>query len=509
MTELVFRARTHSDPDLPQLLPLPLRPHSSYDPKLEIREHAQFPEDVVEAMAKKLGVDIASDPELRWVVRDCLLTLDQDGWKCDTSRGELFYTHPQTGEVRPFHTAEETHRELAEHLRVQNKEFEQEKMDRFYRIKAAVFKTIMGERDVRAVCTISVMEDVLEALNVDVQDEPFLILRVKTAIEDAYFRMKQIGPHFIHVNNCIDVHSLVVHLELDRVDFLKKISPTGLLYCVQCETALADVACASCHDCFCNNCMIATHSSGHRMDHPAVFIEQVVCSECERKSALVRCQDCVELFCYDCFVNTHREGKRLRHCVRLPCTTFCYNCDEREASYMCDECEDLICTKCNVRIHRKGARQNHTLYGLRKAAYSRKLFGNNLDRLMKIVQTKEHMSLPLSPWLLMYDEAKMPFWYNCQTREKVHANSTDLTNQPEAEDVGTADLQLIMALPGATNLLSTHAAKKATEGAVFEVPKHLQIRFASPATQQMDATAVMMGSRGFKEELQQDLIGAA
>merc|ERR1712112_714529 len=84
------------------------------------------------------------------------------------------------------------------------------------------------------------------------------------------------------------------------------------------------------------------------MDHPAVFIEQVVCNECEKKSALVRCQDCVELFCYECYKDTHACGKRKRHCVRLPTTTFCHDCDEREAAYMCQECEDLVCTKCNV-----------------------------------------------------------------------------------------------------------------------------------------------------------------
>merc|ERR1712202_111682 len=108
-----FRSRTHSDPDLPQLFPLPLRPHSSYDPKLEIQEHAQFPDIVVKAMAKKLQVDIADDPELRWVVRDALLTLDQDGWHCELHDKDLIYVHSQTGETRPFHVAEDTHRELA------------------------------------------------------------------------------------------------------------------------------------------------------------------------------------------------------------------------------------------------------------------------------------------------------------------------------------------------------------------------------------------------------------
>ena len=77
--------------------------------------------------------------------------------------------------------------------------------------------------------------------SIDVQDEPYLIRRVKTAIEDAYYRMKHGGARFITVENVMNVQALVVHLELDRVKFLKKISPSGLLYCIECETALADV----------------------------------------------------------------------------------------------------------------------------------------------------------------------------------------------------------------------------------------------------------------------------
>ena len=53
-----FKPRTHSDPDLPQLLPLHVRPHSSYQAKLEFKEQAQFSEDVVHAMATKLQVDL-------------------------------------------------------------------------------------------------------------------------------------------------------------------------------------------------------------------------------------------------------------------------------------------------------------------------------------------------------------------------------------------------------------------------------------------------------------------
>ena len=58
---LEFKPRTHSDPDLPQLLPLPVRPHSSYQAKLQFKDQAQFQEQVVHAMAQKLGIDLVRD----------------------------------------------------------------------------------------------------------------------------------------------------------------------------------------------------------------------------------------------------------------------------------------------------------------------------------------------------------------------------------------------------------------------------------------------------------------
>merc|ERR1712199_16490 len=109
---------------------------------------------------------------------------------------------------------------------------------------------------------------------------------------------------------------------------MKKVSPSGLLYCVECSTSLGDIISAGCHDVFCNSCAVATHSTGHRQDHQMIFLEQTMCSECEQRAALVRCQDCVELFCYDC--------------------------DEREATYLCMECEDVLCTTCCARVHRQG-----------------------------------------------------------------------------------------------------------------------------------------------------------
>ena len=43
----------------------------------------------------------------------------------------------------------------------------------------------------------------------------------------------------------------------------------------------------------------------------------------------------------------------------------------------------------------------------------------------------------------------------------------------------TPDQQAVMHLPGATDLLSTHTAIKASQGAIFDVPQPLHIKFAS------------------------------
>merc|ERR1719210_1425018 len=212
--------------------------------------------------------------------------------------------------------------------------------------------------------------------------------------------MKRNGGHTITIPNCIDVETLIVNLELDRVGFMKKISPSGLLYCVECRAALGDVISAGCHDVLCNRCAVETRSTGNRQDVPMVFIEQAVCAECAVKGALVRCQDCVDCFCYDCFKQTHARGKRQRHCVGLPQRTFCFECDGREASYICVECEDALCSRCSAQIQR---------------------------------------SYSFSPWHIFYNNALAPSWYNFQKRYLVTADPNNLADPPEEEEEGGED----------------------------------------------------------------------
>ena len=154
---------------------------------------------------------------------------------------DLGFIQVSTEESRSFHPTVELHQQLAERLLLHKTHMGGKKNDRFFRVQQAVYEAVMGERDVRGVTNPGMMEDILACLGIDVQDEPYLIRRVKASIEDAYYRMKHEGARFLTVENIINVQSLIVHLELDRVTFLRKISPSGLLYCIECETALADV----------------------------------------------------------------------------------------------------------------------------------------------------------------------------------------------------------------------------------------------------------------------------
>jgi len=481
--------RTYSDPDLPQLLPLPVRPSSSYEPRPKPKEHQTFTHQIVEAMSKKLGLDVEEHPDFKWLVRDCLLSLREEGWTCKVTGPDLEFVYAHTQESRSYHPIVEAHREMAERLLSVQAELKMKHLDGHYRVKHLVYLAIMGEKDVRGVCAPKLLMEIMELLDVNPQDEPYLIARIKVSIEDCYFRMMEIGKARVTIDNCVDVEALSVNLELDRVGFMKKISPSGLLYCVETRTALADVISANSHDVFCSSAAVEMHSTGKRQDVPLVFFEQAVCSECESKAAFVRCQDCVECFCYDCFKACHARGKRTRHCVSLPQRTFCAEFPEQEASYLCFETEEVLSTKAVSRMRRSNARQNFTLFGLRKAAYSKKLFANNLDRLMGIMQNHIERAYPLSPWFIFYDTAMAPYWYNFHSHQQVRADPNNLINPPLEEDEGekmgndipqNPEDQYLKALPGATNMKDTHAARFAAQAACFDVPPAMHVKFVSP-----------------------------
>lgn len=477
--------RTYSDPTLPELLPLPVRPSSSYEPRPKVKEHPQFSHEAVEGMARKLGLDIEEHPDFKWIIRDCLLALRDENFIVRVRDQDVEYVYKFSDEARSYHPIVDAHRKLANSLLMVQEQLKMKRMDPHYRVKNLVYLAIMGEKDVRGVTNEKLIEECMDLLDVSALDEPYLVPRIKVSIEDSYFRMKEVGGENITIDNCIDVESLIVNLELDRVGFMKKISPSGLLYCVENQTQLADVISTSSHDVFCYSSAVEVHSTGRRQDTPLVFFEQVVCAECEVKAADVRDQDDVENFCYDCFKATHSRGKRQRHCVGLPYRTFCAEFPECEASYICFETGEVVSTKAVARMRKSPARQNFTLFGLRKAAYSKKLFANNLDRLINILQNHVERQFPLTPWFVFYDKAMFPYWYNFQTHEKKLAEYSNLVDPPvpdpeDGDDMPKGpDEEYLRKGAGAGNLRDTHAARFAAQGAVFDVPPPMHVKFAT------------------------------
>ena len=50
-------------------------------------------------MSQKLGIDLLKDAELRWVIRDCLLALKEEGWHVVLKgQSDLAYVHMATEE---------------------------------------------------------------------------------------------------------------------------------------------------------------------------------------------------------------------------------------------------------------------------------------------------------------------------------------------------------------------------------------------------------------------------
>ncbi|EER17596.1 hypothetical protein Pmar_PMAR023512 [Perkinsus marinus ATCC 50983] len=229
------RTRSLSDPDLPQLLPVPSRPHSSYEPKVVPESYTQFEPDLVEAMTAALGIDAESQQQFLWLVRDCLLALKDSGWTCAISKPradvtDLTYTNVVSQETKSSHSIVEDHRLLAERLMLESAELEQKRKDRLYLIKELVYNHISGVKDVRKAATPKIMERLLEYLGIDVHTESFLIRRVRQMLEGVYFTVKHLGGlHHISVDTIVDVHALIVQLALERAEFMKKVSPSGLL----------------------------------------------------------------------------------------------------------------------------------------------------------------------------------------------------------------------------------------------------------------------------------------
>ena len=464
------RSRANSEPEIHRLVPVESRPSSSYEFRKPDEEKELPSPIVIQALSEHLGISLDSSMNSQWIVRDCLLRLKEEGWTCAiVTHGtlqELMFHHVASAEKRSTHEIVELHRELASRIAHEYEQLVAKRRDPRYQIREHVYQQLVCQKDSRQVSSPSLIETVLSLLKVNVLNEYYLAQVVKEELDAAYFRMQDIGgPNAVTIDTCFDLNQLVTKLALERVQYVKRLSDSRLLFCVQCHHALADGICGSCGDCLCAPCHTSLHSHGNRLDHLFVFIEQVVCSECESRAADVRCTDCADMFCRSCFTATHQKGKRTKHCVRLPTSVFCFHCNFHEANVICLDCRDILCVRCSCRSHRGGARRNHDLFGIRKAAYLRKLFAGNVEPVMSIID--QYLTTAItqrSPWSLFYDERMEPYWYNFYSRQIRRTSMKDLRNQPEDDKVQDREMREL-----------TDA--RAQQRAIFTVPPQIKVTF--------------------------------
>eukprot|EP00921_Rhytidocystis_pertsovi_P002903 GHVQ01004867.1.p1 GENE.GHVQ01004867.1~~GHVQ01004867.1.p1 ORF type:complete len:1764 (-),score=219.36 GHVQ01004867.1:383-5464(-) len=372
-------------------------------------------------MARLLLVDPVIHPELAWTIRDCLLALEEEGWSLRIQGPDVAFVRRLNDgsakeSVRSTVKTVELYKELSRRLINHKADVRRLRKHDLHVGREMIFEALTNAQDVREVCTPELLEGLMGYLGGDSRAEPYLVGRVKTTMEDAFFRSREEGKHLLTLTNCIDMQSLLCHLQLDRAELLKRVSTTGLLVCVECRQKLADFGCATCHDFLCNYCFYELHKAGNRLDHQGVFVEQFVCSECESRRAIIRCEDCCDLFCFECFRASHLTTKRGKHGVTLAEIQFCHECDDNPATFACQECENIMCRQCCRDIHRKGARQNHSIFGLRQAVNSKKLCANNFATVRRVLDQNVKKVFSLSPWYKFFNDQLKPYWYNFDTK---------------------------------------------------------------------------------------------
>lgn len=465
---LSSRSQAHSEPLLINQSKVESRPSSSHEYRKPIEE-AQKPSPlVVEALAESLGINLESQLKFQWIVKNCLLQLAEQGWKCDVvldgTVKVLFFVHLSTSEKRSVHEVVEMHRELTRRIVYEHEDLVSKRLDPIYQIQELVFERLLGVVDSRKMATPCLIERILVLLKVDILSESYLARTVKEEIDTAFFKTRDAGgPNFVNVESCFNVQELQARIAIDRIAYMKSISDSKLLFCVECQNALADGMCATCGDCLCACCHSRLHSKGSRKDHLFVFLEQCVCSECELRASDIRCVDCADLFCYECFKKTHKTGKRTKHCVQLPTSLNCFNCAFKEANLICLDCHEALCCSCSLRMHGFEPRRNHEFYGVRGIAYPRKLFANNIESLSVVIEKCLADKKPKN-WLLMYDSDSEPFWYNFYTRETVKTTMKNTSSPPVDPP------ELVDEITKITSL-------KARERAILDVPSKFVLHF--------------------------------
>ena len=470
------RSRAQTEPDVFPTTGVSVRRNSSYDPGRSTGHECIEPSpESVGALASLLGLslDKTENQNLSWIVRDCLLTLADNGWSslvvARADSRDLIFQHKISGEKRSGHDIVSIYSAFAQRVR-----FEQTRLDTLranprFRIRELVLDRLRRAQHPRNMATPRTIESILNILGIDIFSEFFLAKIVREELDCAYFSMKQAGgPEYVTEDSCFSVEQLETRIAIERMRFVKQTTQVKLLFCVNCRKNLSDGACATCGDCLCAYCHGELHSKGNRRDHLFVFLDQTVCSQCTVRGADIRCADCADLFCRDCLVSTHQKGKHTKHCIQIAVPIFCLNCEISEAGVMCLECCDALCISCAMRLHNTGSRKQHNLYGIQSYAYPNKLFASNVDAIMRVLD-KVLVPPKRSPWMLFFDSKTGPYWYSFLSHKTVPTTMESMDLQPE-HDVEIYRKSESLAL------------EKAKQRASFDIPPHFQLKLLNKTT---------------------------
>ena len=458
------RSRAQTEPDVCNTIEVEERPISAHEFRQYQREVPAPPPEAISALSSHLGIPMnqRENDALDWIVRDCLITLRENGWDLELATtgkdADLIFTHLVTGEKRSELDVAVSFRELSRQILFEQRTLEEKRLDPDFRIREIVNDRLRRVRDPRNVNNPSIIETILQLLKIQASVETHLAHIVREELSSAYFRMVSLGgPEFINQETCISVETLRTRVAIERMRHLIKMSKSRLLFCVECQNSLADGSCASCGDCLCGSCFNKLHSKGQRRDHSFVFLDQAVCSECDSRAAELRCTDCGDLMCPTCLEQTHQRGRRVKHCIQLALPVFCLNCEINEARVICLDCHDALCLSCSDRQHRRGAQTDHILYGIKSYAYPNKLFASNCTAILRVLD-KIIRPPTRSDWQMFFDDQMGPYWYNFATQQRVSGSLNDIGHPPSDEHPSAMD-------------------HKVSERAIFEVPDPIRIKF--------------------------------
>jgi hypothetical protein len=127
-----------------------------------------------------------------------------------------------------------------------------------------------------------------------------------------------------------------------------------VVMCVNCDVALAAMACEECDEAFCAECFEGVHVKGHKREHKPTPIR--MCPECKYQMSTKACRQCTFKagqtvhYCDVCFYNVHGDAPDMQKHAFDEIVMNCVECERYAARWRCLDCHDLYCTPCFSKV---------------------------------------------------------------------------------------------------------------------------------------------------------------